>query len=62
MLHVSKAGFRDAIDVFERYDDQDLSFTDATIVAVVERFDIDHVLSFDDDFDGVVPRAEPRDV
>jgi len=62
ILHVSKAVFSDAIELFERYDDQELSFTDATIVAVVERFDIDRVLSLDDDFDGVVARIDPRDV
>jgi predicted nucleic acid-binding protein len=62
ILHVSKAVFSNAVDVFERYDDQELSFTDATIVAVVERFDIDQVLSFDDDFDGIVPRIKPESV
>jgi len=59
MLHVSAAVFADAVTVFERYDDQDLSFTDATTVALVERHGIDQVLSFDDDFDGVVHRTEP---
>lgn len=59
VLHISKVVFSDAVGVFERYDDQALSFTDATTVAAVERFDIDHVLSFDDDFDGVVQRIEP---
>ncbi|MUV85156.1 PIN domain-containing protein [Natronomonas sp. CBA1123] len=62
ILHVSKAGFGDAVDIFERYDDQALSFTDATIVAVAERFDIDQVLSFDAHFDGVVPRVDPGDI
>jgi len=59
MLHVSSAVFTDAVAVFERYDDQDLSFTDATTVALTERHDIDRVLSFDDDFDGVVHRTDP---
>jgi len=62
LLRVSAAVFTDAVDVFERYDDQSLSFTDATIVATLERHDIDRVLSFDDDFDGVAPRLDPHDV
>lgn len=60
MLRVSAAVFTDAVDVFERYDDQRLSFTDATSVALCRRHDIDGVLSFDDDFDGVVERIPPE--
>jgi predicted nucleic acid-binding protein len=62
LLHVSAAVFADAVSVFERYDDQSLSFTDATIIALIERHDIDGVLSFDDDFDGLVDRIEPAGV
>jgi predicted nucleic acid-binding protein len=60
MLRVSAAAFTDAVDVFERYDDQELSFTDATSAALIERHGIDAVLSFDDDFDGVVDRIDPE--
>ncbi len=59
LLHVSPAVFTDAIAVFERFDDQQLSFTDATSVALVERHELDQILSFDDDFDGVVERVDP---
>lgn len=62
MLDVSTAVFADAVDVFERYDDQRLSFTDATTVALCRRHDVDSVLSFDDDFDGIVQRVDPGDV
>ena len=62
LLRVSAGPFSDAIDVFERYDDQELSFTDATTVALAEQHGIDHVLSFDDDFDGIVPRLDPATV
>lgn len=61
-LHVSAAVFADAIDVFERYDDQSLSFTDATAVALIDRHDLDGVLSFDDDFDGIVDRFDPTEI
>lgn len=50
------------MEIFERYDDQDLSFTDATIVALVRRHDIDCILSFDDDFDGLVDRVDPSTI
>ncbi|WP_049926340.1 type II toxin-antitoxin system VapC family toxin [Halopiger goleimassiliensis] len=59
ILHVSAAVFTDAVDVFEQYDDQALSFTDATTVALYRRHDLDYVMSFDDDFDGLVTRIDP---
>lgn len=59
---VSRREFGSAVETFERYDDQPLSFTDATTVALVERFGIDRVLAFDDDFDGVVDRLDPNTV
>ena len=62
LLWVSAAVFSDAIDVFEQYDDQQLSFTDATTVALADRHDVDSILSFDDDFDGVYQRTEPAAV
>jgi predicted nucleic acid-binding protein len=62
LLRVSAGPFSDAMGVFERYDDQELSFTDATTVALAERHGIDRVLSFDDDFDGIVPRLDPATV
>lgn len=62
LLHVSSAVFADGIAVFERYADQALSFTDATSVALIRRHDLDGILSFNDDFDGVVHRFEPESV
>jgi predicted nucleic acid-binding protein len=62
MLHVSTAVFADAVTVFERYNDQQLSFTDATTIALIDRHGIDRVLSFDDDFDGVRHRTNPAEL
>lgn len=62
ILRVNRATFDDANEFFERYDDQGLSFTDATTVAAMKRRGIDHVLSFDTDFDGLVDRLDPADV
>ena len=58
-MHVEPDDVRAALAAFRRYDDHDLSFTDATIVAQCESRGIDAVLSFDADFDGVVDRIEP---
>ena len=54
--------FEDALETFETYSDHPLSFTDASTIAVVERKGIDAVLSFDDDFDGLVERIDPETV
>lgn len=62
LLHVDPQIFERSVEVFERYPDQGLSFTDATTVQLVEHHRIDHVLSFDDDFDGIVDRIDPRDL
>lgn len=62
MAWVLEDVFKDALVVFEEYSDQSLSFTDATTVAVAESRGIDYVLSFDDDFDGVVERVDPSSV
>ena len=61
-FRVSEPVFTSAIEIFEQYGDQQLSFTDATSVALVEYHDIEHVLSFDDDFDGVVARVDPDEI
>jgi hypothetical protein len=62
LLYSSRGPFDDAVDVYERYADQELSVTDAMTVAMVEHHDIDGVLSFDDDFDGVVDRLAPESI
>ena len=59
-VHVSPDVFEDAVSIFEKYDDQSLNFTDATTVAVMKKRGLDAVMSFDDDFDGVVDRLNPE--
>jgi predicted nucleic acid-binding protein len=61
MVHVSAAVFAEANDTFERYDDQNLSFTDATSIALLGRREFDGILSFESDFDGLVTRFEPEE-
>lgn len=60
-IHVEPDDLRASLATFREYDDQDLSFTDATTVHLCESRGIDAVLSFDDDFDGLVERIEPSD-
>ena len=62
MQSVTPPVFDEAVEIFERYDDQRLSFTDATTVALIRHHDIDRVLAFDDDFDGLVDRLDPGTV
>lgn len=60
-INLGPDGVRASLETFRRYDDHDLSFTDATIVHLCESRDIDGVLSFDDDFDGLVERVAPTE-
>ncbi|MFC5136111.1 MULTISPECIES: type II toxin-antitoxin system VapC family toxin [Haloferacaceae] len=62
LLYTSQPLFGKAVERFEQYADHGLSFTDAMTVALVESHDIDTVLSFDDDFDGLVDRLVPATV
>ena len=59
LLHVQPDDVHASVETFRRYEDHDLSFTDASIVALCESRGIDAVLSFDADFDGIVDRIEP---
>ena len=60
LLHSSPSLFNRTVSVHRTYADHDLSFTDAMTVAMVEYHEIDGVLSFDDDFDGIVSRLVPE--
>ena len=62
LRYVDQSIFERAVSIFEGDDDHGLSFTDATTVAIVNADGIDRVLSFDDDFDGVIDRLPPESV
>jgi predicted nucleic acid-binding protein len=61
-IHASQPHFSDAVERFEQYADHGLSFTDAMTATLVEHHGIDAVLSFDDDFDGLVDRRAPATI
>jgi len=62
LLQSSRRLFDAAVTAHREYADHGLSFTDAMTVVLVEHHDIDAVLSFDDDFDGIVNRFDPATV
>ena len=62
LLHASPSLFEDAVSVYEAFEDHGLSFTDAMSVAMGRYHEIDSILSFDDDFDGVFERLAPETV
>jgi predicted nucleic acid-binding protein len=62
LVHVGRDDFEATVDVWRQYRDHDLSVTDANSIALCERYDIDTVLSFDSDFDGLVDRRDPTRV
>lgn len=62
ILHSSRQQFTDAVTAHQKYAEHGFSFTDAMTVTLVDHHDIDAVLSFDDEFDGVVDRLEPTTV
>jgi len=59
LVYASSTLFEEAVKIHETYAEQAFSFTDAMSVAMVKHYDADAILSFDDDFDGVVDRIGP---
>jgi hypothetical protein len=61
ILQTAQRDFHRAVELFETYDG--LAFGDATIVAYMEREGIEHLYSFDDDFDAIdgITRLESAD-
>lgn len=55
-LRVDGEAFKEAWGFFKRYAERGLSFTDCTTIALIENRGIDRLISFDTDFDGILPR------
>ena len=56
MLYVDKTVFVDAWRIFSKFMNKRLSFTDATSIALIKRYNINDIMSFDKHFDGIIPR------
>ena len=50
VLHIGEGLFEKALDVFLRFSDHKISFTDATLYCLYKDFDLDEVFTLDDDF------------
>jgi len=56
LLNVDDEVFKSAWEKFQKLAERGLSFTDCTILALMERHGIDYLMSFDEQFDGLVKR------
>ena len=56
LLRVDNEVFEEAWRLFSRYAERGLSFTDCTSIALIKRRGIESIISFDKDFDGIIPR------
>jgi len=56
ILRVDDDIFKEAWKLFQRYARRGLSFTDCTSIAFIRLRNLESIVSFDTDFDGIVPR------
>ena len=56
LIFVSENIFLKAWEIFNKYKSKNLSFTDATIISMMENYRIGKLCSFDKNFDGIVGR------
>ncbi|MDD5616031.1 MAG: PIN domain-containing protein [Candidatus Methanoperedens sp.] len=54
MRFIEPIDFDRAWELYRQYDDKNLSFTDCTNIALMERLDIESVFTFDSEFKGIV--------
>ena len=56
MLKVDENTFKGSWKLFLKHAERGLSFTDCTSIALMKSRGIENIMSFDDHFDGIVPR------
>ena len=54
MRFIEPIDFDRAWELYNQYDDKNLSFTDCTNIALMERLDIESMFTFDSEFKGIV--------
>lgn len=59
-LWVDEQTEEESIEVLRKYHDQQLSFTEATIIVLVKRYRMDAIFSFDNDFRKIGIRTLPE--
>lgn len=55
-IHINEEQFQLAWQKFQRLKQKPMSFTDCTSLALMEKHGIARLMSFDSEFDGLVPR------
>ena len=56
ILRVDEDDFKKAWKLFSQHADRGLSFTDCTSITLLRTRGIESIVSFDTDFDGIIPR------
>lgn len=56
VLRVDGEAFKEAWRLFPHFAERGLSFTDCTSIALMRARGVENMISFDKDFDGIVPR------
>ena len=56
IIQIEYTTFSASWELFKKYIDKKLSFTDCVSIAVVNNYGLDKIISFDSDFDGIIPR------
>jgi len=56
ILHVDKTTFTKAWQLFRKYAEKGLSFTDTVSIALMKKYNITHIMTFDKHFEGITPR------
>ena len=56
IIYITREIFLNAWKKFKKFEEKKLSFTDATIVSLMENYNIDYLCSYDSNFDGILKR------
>jgi len=62
VLHPDGAAFADACERFHHYDDQDISLVDHVTAVLADDHEVEHVFTFDDDFETLGFTPVPRSI
>lgn len=56
MIQIDNTSFSSGWELFNKYINKKLSFTDCVSIAVIKNYGLDKIVSFDSDFDGIISR------
>jgi len=58
ILYIDESILEKAWNTFVKYADKKMSFTDCSIIELMRHKEIEHIASFDGDFDGILSRLD----